>query len=168
MKTVPGFKSFCGAAVSGHSYTDLAHEVGRLKADNAALLQMLHGACGLCGGRGTPCSGVIHSRASRADHPGSALLDELENLRKQVSSLRTDVDEAHASSKYQATRADSEMLGRMELEKQVETLKHGQRSASEARQRAFLELAEDLAAMTPEKRDSAIKRIIGNAGENRP
>lgn len=38
----------------------------------------------------------------------------------------------------------------------------GQQLASEARQAAFLEFAEDLAAMEPAARDAAIRRIIDN------
>jgi len=50
-----------------------------------------------------------------------------------------------------------------ELESQIATLKAGQQRASEARQAAFLELAQDLAAMTPEDRERAIRRIIDAA-----
>lgn len=49
------------------------------------------------------------------------------------------------------------------LKEQVATLTQGQQRASEARQAAFLELAQDLAEMTPEQRDAAIRRIIDNA-----
>lgn len=135
---------FTATPITGPTYTDLAREVDRLKADNAALLsvakyfaEMLDDV--VMNGSGADLGWMRPERAAamlatiRAPHPGSAILDELESLRKQV-----------------------------------EALKQGQRSASEARQRAFLELAEDLAAMTPEKRDSHIRRIIDNAGENRP
>lgn len=137
MKTLPGFKSFCGHAPSGPTYTDLAREVERLKADNAAFLGGLRALLFSLedAERRGPVEiapGLALKALVSQPHPGSGLLDELENLRKQV-----------------------------------EALKAGQRNASEARQRAFLELAEDLAAMTPEKRDAAIKRIIDNSGENR-
>lgn len=49
------------------------------------------------------------------------------------------------------------------LREQVATLLQGQQRVSEARQQAFLELAQDLADMTPAERDAAIKRIIDNA-----
>lgn len=48
------------------------------------------------------------------------------------------------------------------LKEQVATLVAGQRLASEARQQAFVELAEDLASMEPAARDAAIRRIIDN------
>jgi len=46
------------------------------------------------------------------------------------------------------------------LRQQVATLIAGLQSAGEARQQAFIEFAEDLAAMTPEGRDSTIRRMI--------
>jgi hypothetical protein len=49
------------------------------------------------------------------------------------------------------------------LKRIIEGLEAGQRGYGEARKRAFLELAEDLAAMTPEQRDTAIRRIIDRA-----
>jgi hypothetical protein len=49
------------------------------------------------------------------------------------------------------------------LKRIIEGLKAGQRSNSETRQRAFLELAEDLADMTPEQRDKAIRKIIDDS-----
>lgn len=49
------------------------------------------------------------------------------------------------------------------LKEQVATLTAGQQRAGEARQAAFLELAHELAEMTPEQRDAAIRRIIDNA-----
>jgi len=49
------------------------------------------------------------------------------------------------------------------LEQQIATLKAGQQRASEARQAAFLELAQDLAEMTPEDRERVIRRIIDAA-----
>jgi hypothetical protein len=49
------------------------------------------------------------------------------------------------------------------LKEQLATLTAGQQRASEARQQAFLELAQDLAEMGPAARDAAIRRIIDNA-----
>lgn len=46
------------------------------------------------------------------------------------------------------------------LRQQVATLIAGQQRNGEARQQAFIEFAEDLAAMTPEGRDSTIRRMI--------
>jgi hypothetical protein len=55
------------------------------------------------------------------------------------------------------TEKDAEIAA---LRQQVATLIAGQQSAGEARQQAFYELASDLATMTPEGRDSYIRRII--------
>jgi hypothetical protein len=55
------------------------------------------------------------------------------------------------------TEKDAEIAA---LRQQVATLIAGQQSAGEARQQAFYELASDLAAMTPEGRDSTIRRMI--------
>lgn len=46
------------------------------------------------------------------------------------------------------------------LREQVALLTSGRQYAGEIRQQAFLELAEDLAAMEPAARDAAIRRII--------
>lgn len=54
-----------------------------------------------------------------------------------------------------------------ELEEQVARLVAGQRSVSEARQQAFLELAQDLAEMDPAQRDATIRRIITQHEEGR-
>lgn len=48
------------------------------------------------------------------------------------------------------------------LREQVALLTSGQKYAGEIRQQAFLELAEDLAALEPAARDAAIRRIIDN------
>jgi len=47
-----------------------------------------------------------------------------------------------------------------------EVLRLRQSGASRARQQAFLELAEELAAMSPEQRDRHIRRIIDRHGDN--
>jgi hypothetical protein len=79
-------------------------------------------------------------------------------LEDEVAHLRHERDE-HARVRWeQATEIIS-------LRQQVATLIAGQQSAGEARQQAFIEFAEDLAAMTPADRDSAIRRII-DQGDN--
>lgn len=61
----------------------------------------------------------------------------------------------------QSLEATKRMLD--EARAQVATLTAGQQRNGEARQAAFLELAHELAEMTPEQRDAAIRRIIDNA-----
>lgn len=49
------------------------------------------------------------------------------------------------------------------LREQVATLCAGRMRAGEIRQQAWLELAQDLAEMSPEARDAEIRRIIDSA-----
>lgn len=129
---MPGFEEFLKPATSP-TYTDLARDVDRLKADNAALLKvakflerMLQDV--VANGPGADLGWMDQSTASemlaviRHPHPGSATLDEMERLKATCKTLN---------------RRDGEI-----------------------RQQAILDLAHELAEMEPAARDAAIRRII--------
>lgn len=86
---MPGFEEFLKPP-TGPTYTDLAREVDRLKADNAALVKMLRMAQhDLCVAYATPDSdarGPIPELLAK-DHPGTAILDEMERLKETVKTL---------------------------------------------------------------------------------
>lgn len=85
-----GFESFRSTPATGPTYTDLAREVDRLKADNAEFVKMLrmaqHDLCVAYATPDTEARGPIPELLAK-EHPGTALLDEMERLKETCKTL---------------------------------------------------------------------------------
>lgn len=80
-------------------------------------------------------------------------------LISEAAEERKALEAAHRAAEARFDACDKERVAALG---QVEELKAGQRSASEARRQAFLELAEDLMEQSVEERERTIRRIIDN------
>jgi hypothetical protein len=157
------------STTEGPTYTDLARQVQELEADNAALLAVLRDTIAMIDSTNNEPTCVLVAPAIRAfmaqPHPGSALLDKMEALKEQVARCQ-ERERKHAAlmgvpdgGRY---ANDWEMHAEV-IRKQaddLDRLKAGQRSVSEARQQAFLDLAQELADMTPEQMAVHVKRVL--------
>lgn len=84
---MPGFEEFLKMPATGPTYTDLAREVDRLKADNAALVDALRNAALALSRAYMPNAAGRAMCVADAPHPGTAILDEMERLKQTVKTL---------------------------------------------------------------------------------
>lgn len=162
------------SAAEGPTYTDLAHRCHLLEADNAALLGEFRSVIAVLWGPDVdrrPAE-ISAQLVLAQPHPGAALLDKMEEFQKQVAGHDAALQQAWKTGMETGASADRRAVDRMRAERdehmmlahearsQAEALKAGQRSASEARQQAFLELAQEMADMTPEQMAIHVRAVI--------
>lgn len=117
----------------------------------------------------TPASFAEFNAVPATGPTYTELARENENLRAKVTDLERQVagHEAAMDAVHDVLDAppEGDALEAIEaLKEQVATLIAGQQRNGEARQQAFLELAQDLAEMDPAARDAAIRNIVDRAG----
>lgn len=133
-----GFDSFNSTPATGPTYTDLARQVDRLKAELATISRVAKLL--------DPMLEDFVANGYGAD----VLFDSREQAARDLATLRT-------------PNGGTALLD--ELERLRETCKTLNRRDGEIRQQAILDFAHELAEMEPAARDAAIRRIIDNHGD---
>jgi len=86
------------------AHAELLRRLERAEADNAALLALLHKVAD-CGFKMTGAVAADVDELLRRNHPGAALLEELEGLRTESERLRKERDYWEARAAFTATEA---------------------------------------------------------------
>lgn len=187
-----GFDSFLSTPTTGPTYTDLAREVDRLKADNAALPEFcareaFRAVQRAEWGHNLPKGMTLEEYVPHAvaealksrPHPGTALLDEMERLKKEVARLTKPLASESltdalnvVATEYPSSAAaiwhhvSAQLAEIYDLKAEISEI-HKEKAAvvqrtrhGEIRQQAILDFAHELAEMEPAGRDAAIRRVI--------